>query len=287
MEERLGCQVDWRLFGTGPAIVDAFEKKALDIAYVGLPPVIIGIERGVRIKCIAGGHIEGTVFCGESGSAGFPRETDLSKILSQFRGRSIGVPGRGSIHDVILKDVMDRHGLSGKINVINFAWSDQITEAAVKGDLAAAVGTPALAAALRRYKGFTPLYPPAMIWPYNPSYGIIADQNFLLAERGVAGEFLRLHEDAARSLRDDPSGAAGTISGYVGFIDSEFVLETLKISPKYCAALPYEYIAATMKFAACLKRLGYIRKDVSVDDIFDTSLISEKHPEKDHYDPAA
>ncbi len=52
--ERLGRQIDWKLYGTGPAIVQSFEKNAVDLAYIGLPPALIGIERGVRIACIAG-----------------------------------------------------------------------------------------------------------------------------------------------------------------------------------------------------------------------------------------
>jgi NitT/TauT family transport system substrate-binding protein len=63
-DARLGCRIEWRLFGTGPAIVNAFEKGDIDLAYIGLPPAIIGIERGVNIICIAGGHIEGTVIAG-------------------------------------------------------------------------------------------------------------------------------------------------------------------------------------------------------------------------------
>ena len=72
LQENLGVDVEWRLFGTGPSIVNAFEKGELDIAYVGLPPAIIGIDRGVEIKCVAGGHIEGTVICCERRVQRFP-----------------------------------------------------------------------------------------------------------------------------------------------------------------------------------------------------------------------
>ena len=39
------------------------ENNELDIGYIGLPPAIIGIEQGVPIKCVAGGHVEGTILC--------------------------------------------------------------------------------------------------------------------------------------------------------------------------------------------------------------------------------
>jgi NitT/TauT family transport system substrate-binding protein len=285
IERQLDIDVDWQLFGTGPAIVNAFGKKELDIAYIGLPPAIIGIAHGVNIRCIAGGHVEGTVLSGNSDCKGFPLTDDLHEIFRQFQGHSIGVPGKGSIHDVILKEIIDRFGLAGKINVINFPWADEVTEAAAKGTVRAAMGTPALAAALKRYAGFRVLHPPSRIWPGNPSYGILTDKDFLEKEQKCAKGFLRLHEDATLFLRNHPSEAADVIAGYIGFIDKEFVLETLAISPKYCAALPEAYISATMDFVSCLKRLGYIKRDMLQTEIFDTSLIRQIHPEKDHYNP--
>ncbi len=148
LEKDLGVDVQWRLFGTGPSIVDAFEKDELDIAYCGLPPVLIGIDRGVEIKCVAGGHIEGTVICAKAGYKGFPETEDLGDVLAQFRGGKIGVPGKGSIHDVILSDCLRRFNLEGEVTVVNFQWSDQLTEAVIHDEVSAAFGTPALAAAI-------------------------------------------------------------------------------------------------------------------------------------------
>ncbi|HXW69420.1 MAG TPA: ABC transporter substrate-binding protein, partial [Dissulfurispiraceae bacterium] len=124
--KKIGARVEWKLFGTGPAIVNAFEKGELDLAYIGLPPAIIGIARGVEIKCIAGGHIEGTVVCGRTGDRGFPETDDLGAVLRQFSGFKIGVPGNGSIHDVILTDCLDRFELNSFVEVIHFPWADAI-----------------------------------------------------------------------------------------------------------------------------------------------------------------
>lgn len=62
VDDRLGEGVEWRLFGGGPAIVNSLERDKLDLGYIGLPPTMIGVERGAHIICVAGGHIEGTVF---------------------------------------------------------------------------------------------------------------------------------------------------------------------------------------------------------------------------------
>ncbi len=281
---KLGRDIEWRLFGTGPAIVDAFERNELDLAYIGLPPAVIGIDRGVRLRCVAGGHIEGTVISGKRKYAGFPEKEDLGAILRQFRGMKIGVPGRGSIHDVILSECLDRFHLRTEIEVVNFRWADQVTEAVVKEEVAAAIGTPALAVAVGRFAGGRILYPPCMLWPHNPSYGIIAGHLFVREEAGIIEEFLALHEAATVLLRTDPAAASRIISAYVGFIDAEFVLDTLMISPKYCAQLSAEYMASTMEFVKAMKRLGYVKGDIAEAEIFDASIIGRVHPPGHHYE---
>lgn len=280
----LGMEVEWRLFGTGPAIVAAFEKRELDLAYIGLPPAAIGISKGVGIVCVAGGHMEGTVIAGKKEFAGFPELEDLQKILDQFRKKKIGVPGKGSIHDVILSECLERYGLAKEITVVNFPWADEVTEAVVSGEVSAAVGTPALAVAIIRFAHGKILFPPSKLWPNNPSYGILVDRDFLKREEGVVERFLVMHEDATSLLRNKPRLAARIISEYMGFIDDEFVMETLKVSPKYCAQITDGFIASTMDFMKALKKLGYIGREITSDEIFDTSLINRIHPAQDHYE---
>lgn len=280
---RLGVDVEWRLFGTGPAIVNAFEKGELDLAYIGLPPALIGIDRGVPIICIAGGHMEGTVISGRKGLRGFPEEEELGSILAQLKGKKIGIPGKGSIHDVIMRKLIESFHLEDEIEVVNFQWSDLITEAMARGDVDAAAGTPALAIAVKRFADGRVLYPPARLWPNNPSYGIVVRKDLLVEARQSAERFLILHEEAEAFLREDPAGVSELISGYLGFIDAEFILDTLKVSPRYCSQLTEAYIHSTMEFVRVLKALRYINREIGRNEIFDTSLIRQVHPEKDHY----
>lgn len=278
-----GIKPEWKLFGTGPAIVDAFQKRELDMAYIGLPPAIIGIDNGVNIKCIAGGHVEGTVISGKDHFKAYPEIESLEEILKQFIGLAIGVPGKGSIHDVILSSVLQRYNLGNDIEVMNFLWADQVLEAMHGGEVFAAVGTPALAAAVKRFARGKMIYPPSRLWPHNPSYGILAEQAFLERERTLAERFLILHEEEAAFLRNSPDEAAGIIADSVGVADKDLVFETLSISPKYCACITDEYISSTMQFVKVLKSLGYIRRDIAPEEIFDTSLIRKVHPERAHY----
>ncbi len=279
--------LEWDLFATGPDIVNAFRHGLLDIAYIGLAPAIIGMDRGVKIKCVSGGHIEGTVLSGGKEFKAYPGVPGLREALEQFKSKKIGVPGRGSIHDVVLSDALSRYGLVGSIEVINFKWADAITEAVSKNQIQAALGTPALAVAIKRYAEGQVLCPPHLIWPGNPSYGIVASEEFIESRPDALETFLRVHEEASAELRENPAQCARKISAYTGLVDKEFVLEAINMSPKYCAQLTENYMTVTMDFASALKKLGYIgggkEKDLSRQDIFETGFIKKVHPAGDHY----
>lgn len=279
----LGHAVEWRLFATGPEIVNAFERGEIDLAYLGLPPAIIGIARGIRIKCVAGGHVEGTVISGNRKAQGYPEQKDLGEILRQFSGLSMGVPGKGSIHDIILRDCLARYDLEEHITVINYSWADQVTEAMAHGRIAGAFGTPALAIALQRYAGGHILCPPSKLWPGNPSYGIVVEEGFLEKGQEVVRQFLLAHEEGTRLLRSEPKRAAKIIASFVGVVDEDFVIDTLRVSPKYCAQLTDGFMDSTLKFVPSMRKLGYIARSISAEEIFDTSLIRNIHPDGDHY----
>jgi NitT/TauT family transport system substrate-binding protein len=281
--QQLDSEIEWRLMGTGPAIMQAFERRELDLAYIGLPPAIIGMDQGIPVVCVAGGHMEGTVMAGKSQWKKMPEVKDPGGVLRQFRGKKIGVPGKGSIHDVILKDCMERYGIGGEIEVRNYAWADLVTEAVVGDEVAAAVGTPALAAAIKRFAAGKILIPPSELWPENPSYGIVVHKDLLEKKPELVEQFLVLHEEATAFIRNHPARAATLVADFVGIVDRELVLDALTISPKYCAQLSDAYIASTMKFVPVLRKLGYIRSEISADRIFFRDLINRVHPEKDHY----
>ncbi len=279
----LGRPVQWQLFPTGPAIIEEFQKGKIDMAYIGLPPVIIGIDKGIRIKCIAGGHIEGTVLVSSKYMEGYPELDDLKEILSQFHSKKIGVPQRGSIHDVVLSELLKRFNLKDDIEIVNFRWADEILEAFVKGNVHAALGTPALAVAIKRFGDGKILCPPSMLWHYNPSYGIVVTEDIFNREKDLIKRFIELHESETNTLRKDPEKAAEIISSFVSIVDKEFVFETITISPRYCAQLNDNYINSTMDFVRAMKRLGYISREIKKEEIFDLELIRSIHGTESHY----
>jgi NitT/TauT family transport system substrate-binding protein len=283
--EKEGIEPSWYLYGTGPAIVDALSQGKLDLGYIGLAPTAIGIGRGVKIKCIAGGHVEGTVIAGRKEYLRIDSFSgDMGKTLAQFKGKKVGTPRRGSLHDVFLRYYLSQFGLDKNVDIVNYDWADSIPDAMSEGELEAAVGTPPLAVLLSRLVGANIIVPPDRIWPNNPSYGIVTSDAMLENSREPLKKFLAIHKNACCSLiRNEQRKVASIVSKTVGLVDEQFVVDTLNVSPKYCASLPTDYVDSTMKLTEVLRELGYLSKQIGESDIFDFSLIREIHPEASHY----
>ncbi len=279
--DKAGIHADWKLFASGPDIVKAFANKEIDIGYIGLPPVIIGIDHGVPIICVAGGHVEGTVLIAQKEYRTLDELKNFKAVLAQFKGNVIGSPPRGSIHDVIINDALEKTGLN--IKVKNFAWTDFVLEALVDGEISAAVGTPSLAIAAARACGAKIIVPPSKLWQNNPSYGIVIRKELMKYPDIISG-FLEIHEKASNFIRTRPEEAARIVSKLTGIVDEDFVLNAYSVSPKYCAALSSGFVGSTMAFVPVLRRLKYISWSLSEDKIFERRFIDEVHKEPPHYD---
>ncbi len=182
----------WTLFPSGPDIINAMHAGRLDLGYIGLPPVIIGIDRGLKLACIAGGHIEGTAMIAGNKVRSLDECSNMEDFLSQMSGKTIGTPPKGSIHDVIVNDLLQRNKKT-EISVKNYPWADFLPDALVSGEIVAAAGTPALATTARRYGSGRLVVSPDQLWPFNPSYGIVVMRE-MLKKSGLLTGFLIAHE---------------------------------------------------------------------------------------------
>lgn len=261
-------------------MIEAFERGRLDLGYLGIPPAMIGIGRGMKVRCVAGGHVEGTVLIG---SEGCQTKGTAKEALAQFRGKTIGTPRRGSIHDVILRKIISDSGLKEDIKVENFDWAEFVLDAMVEGKIDGGCGTPPPAVLAARQMRARIVLPPSKMWPFNPSYGIVAIESLIRESTSVLEDFLRLHEDACNLLREKPEEAARLVHKVMAIIDLDFALEVFRVSPKYCASLPAEYIDSCMRFLPVLMELGYLARDLTKEDVFYTEAIDKVHTGKHHY----
>jgi len=105
----------------------------------------------------------------------------------------------------------------------------------------------------------------------------------LLGDTALLKVFLQTHEHACAFLREKPQEAAELLAQESKAVSRNFILNTLSISSKYCASLPAEYLASTLEFVPVLKEMGYLKRSLRQEDIFNLSFIQAIHPEPHHY----
>jgi NitT/TauT family transport system substrate-binding protein len=272
--------LDWSLYPTGPAMMKSFASGETDIGYIGLPPVMIRLENGLKLKCVGGGHVEGTVMVAPESYKTYDELGSIKAVLEQFEGEVIGTPSRGSIHDVIINELTKEYDITIK----NFDWADFIPDAIEDGEIAAGVGTPSLATVISNLLDSNIVIPPYKLWPFNPSYGIVVREELINESPEFIIQFLKAHEKACNLIRFQPENAAEIAYNELEVVSKDFVLNTYKISPKYCASLPEDYINSTLKFIPVLQNLGYMHSTLKREDIFELKFIQKTHPEPAHYD---
>jgi len=151
------------------------------------------------------------------------------------------------------------------------------------GEVDGACGTPPLAVLAAR-QGARIILPPEKTWPFNPSYGIIATQRLIRESPSLLVDFLKLHEDACNLLRKHPKEAAQLVHSVMKIIDEDFAREVFRVSPKYCASLPDEYIDCTLAFMPALREMRYLARDLAQEEVFYTTAIEKVHTGRHHYD---
>jgi NitT/TauT family transport system substrate-binding protein len=281
VEQALAVECSWLLFGSGPEMVHAFERQEIDLGYMGLPPAMIGMARGIPLVCVGGGHVEGTVMVAGRSFRGLSETDGPAVFLHQFRKRRVGIPAAGSIHDVVFRALLAEHSIAD-VQIVNTPWADLIPYALKRGEVEAAVGTPPLAVLCERECGTRTVLPPDALWPFNPSCGIVVRRE-LLGDRDRIEAFLGLHEKACNLIRGSPERAARLTAAALPGLDESFVREVYPVSPNYCASLPRAYVESALRFLPVMNQLGYLSGSPGPEAVFESALIEKVHPDPHHY----
>lgn len=210
-------------------------------------------------------------------------DNNLFEVLSQFKGSAIGVPAKGSIHDVILSFFIEKYKLQNEIEVLHYQQPEIIAWDMRKNKLEGGVGTPCLAVFAETLLESRLVIRADNLWDNNPSYGVFFHEDLIEKHPNYVLEFLTLHKKSATLIRQSPDVAAKIIAGTVEMATEEYIKKVLSISPKYCIALSKGYVTSTMEFAEALLSLGYIKRKPDIEDIFDFRFVEKVHPENHHY----
>ncbi|MFW9821156.1 MAG: ABC transporter substrate-binding protein, partial [Candidatus Thorarchaeota archaeon] len=177
----------------------------------------------------------------------------------------------------------EKYNLKNEIKVKNYGQAEFIAKDMRDGLLEGGVGTPALAVFTSTLMESNLIIEAKDLCSNNPSYGIFAHEKLIRSHPDLILKFLKYHKTASNLLRTSPSIAAEKISKTFEIINKKYAEAVIKISPKYCISLSESYLKSTMDFVKVLYNLGYIKKRLEKENIFDLKFVNLIHPEPEHY----
>jgi NitT/TauT family transport system substrate-binding protein len=262
----------------GPPMIPAFRSQEIDIGFLGGPPAIAAMDKGIDVSIYGFAHMEG--------SAIIVRKDAPYKKVEDLKGKLIAVPVFGSIQDVLTRITLKMHGLEPLKDVKLMEAGElggvgQLPTLLKKGDVDAYVAWPPFNE-IPLAKGFgRPLLRPEEMVPFNPCCVIAARNAFVKENPQLFEKIMRITRDASIFSLAYPDEAARSIKNVVGY-DENIAKHSLQFAGNYCVVPSPEAVKTTMNILKDMKELGYIKSDLSEDRVFNLKYATQIHPEAPH-----
>lgn len=97
-----GMNLELKQYRNGVAVMEAFRSGEIDVAYLGgAPATLKRINDDIKVEIIAGANNEGSAIVVQ------PEIKDVSDL----KGKTIAIPGYGTVQDFLLRLVAEKNGL--------------------------------------------------------------------------------------------------------------------------------------------------------------------------------
>ncbi len=262
----------------GPPMIPAFRSKEIDIGFLGGPPAISAMDKGIDVSIYGFAHMEG--------SAIIVRKDSSYRKVADLKGKLIAVPVFGSIQDVLTRITLKMHGLEPLRDVRLMEAGElggvgQLPTLLKKGDVDAYVAWPPFNE-IPLVKGFgRPLLKPEEMVPHNPCCVIATRNEFVKKNPELFEKIMRLTREASIFSLAYPEETAQSIKNVVGY-DEEIAKRSLQFAGNYCVIPSPKAVATTMNILKNMKELGYIKSDLSEERVFNLKYVTSIHPESPH-----
>ena len=261
--KQLGTDVKFvpKLFGSGPAAIEALLADEVDMTYVGPSPAINGFIRsdGKALRVIAGAVQGGAVFV---------RRSDV--VLNQkvdFSGRRFASPQIGNTQDISLRTYLAQMGhltkeRGGTVEVLPMANADILTLFLRKELDGAWVPEPWGAILVHRAQGVI-LVDERDLWPDGKfaTTLLVASQKFLEARPEWAQRIMNVHVELTRWIQDHRQDVGTILNGEIAKYTRKRLDETILSDALSRLDVTVDPLESSLEaFFERARVLGYLKK---------------------------
>ncbi|MDR3291149.1 MAG: ABC transporter substrate-binding protein [Methanobrevibacter sp.] len=246
-------------FNNGGSLMVAIASGHIDIGYVGITPAIASIYKGIPVKIVSSVQNEGSGIV-----AG--KDSNITSI-NDLGGKTIATPGTASIQNVLLTYALKKNGVSkDNVSVIDSLIPSMVNALRTKKLDAIVPYEPYVTIPIEDGSGVE-IASSNDILPNHPCCVIVAREDFIKTKKSTLKTILDIHENATKFILENTDVAAGLLPDTI--VKNVFVEEKSLRNIKFNYGLSEEYINNVMDFINIEIGLGFIKKPISKEKLFE------------------
>ncbi|MDI6718190.1 MAG: ABC transporter substrate-binding protein [Methanomicrobiales archaeon] len=251
-------------FPSGPPEMTAMQAGQIDVAYTGSAPLLTAISTGLDAKIVAAVQMQGSDLV-------LRNEIPYSSP-ADLRGLSIGTFPPGSIQDTILRNWLKENGLEPDrdVSIKAMAPGDAVTAIAAGQIDGVFLPHPSPSVIAAEGKGRTVVRSGEMD-PNHACCVLAVSGNLIREHPEIVEQLVRTHIRATQYNAEHPEEAAAI---YAAKTDAKYdqVIRSVNEWDGAWIADPNVIVDSVTEFAQIQYELGYIKKPLTRDEIFDLSF---------------
>lgn len=250
-------------FPNGAPEMQAMLAGDLDIAYVGTAPPITAISQGLDAKIVAAVNINGS---------NLVLRPDIEyKGPESLSGLTIATFPPGTIQDLVLKKWLRENEVDiEKVNIKGMDPGAAVTAISASKVDGVFLPHPSPAIVEGEGKGRSVVASGEM-WPNHACCSLVVSGKLIRENPELVKQIIRIHNNATKYINEHPDEAAEIYAKKIGQ-DIDQVKRSLQTWDGKWISDPHEEIPSTLAYAAEDYELGYIEKNLTEKDLFDTSF---------------
>ena len=255
------------VFPSGPPEMQAMMAGELDVAYVGAAPVLTALATGLDAKIVAGVNTQGSDLVVRN---------DLDyKGPQSLSGTTIATFPAGSIQDTILRDWLKKNNLTPDKDVFIKGMSPgdavtAITAGKVDGIF---LPTPSPSTVVNQGKGRIVVHSGEM-YPNHTCCVLVVSGKLIREHPEIVRQIIKTNDRAVLWNQQNPDQAAAIYASRIG-ADIKDVTASLKEWDGSWASDPAIIVEPVLDYAKIQYDLGYIKKPLTKDEIFDLTFYTK------------
>jgi NitT/TauT family transport system substrate-binding protein len=256
-----------KVFPSGPPEMQAMLAGELDVAYVGAAPVLTALATGLDAKIVAGVNTQGSDLVVRN-------DLDYQGPQS-LSGMTIATFPAGSIQDTVLRDWLKKNNLTPDKDVFIKGMSpgDAVT-AIIAGKVDGIfLPTPSPSTVVNQGKGKVVVHSGEM-YPNHTCCVLVVSGKMIREHPEIVRQIIKTNDKAVLWNQQNLNEAAAIYSTKTG-AKLEDVTASLKEWDGSWASDPSIIVDPVLEYAKIQYDLGYIKKPLTKDEIFDLTFYSK------------